>query len=604
VKGTLLIGNLPRIVIPVARRLALRGVPVHAALIGRGQRLKSRALQSFTWLPDSEREPDGFLAELRDLIVNREIDTIMPCGDECLKALMACDTEIRALAHYCAPEPETVQRILHKPETLAAAEAAGIGVPRDYDIPDVVMLAAMRREIRFPVIVKPRSKEGELATGIKSEAVHNFERLREHFDRFPDFGKWFLIQDYLPGYGVAIDVLMHDAHPVAAMQHRRIREYPVRGGVSVCAETEPIDPELLRESIALLRALEWEGVAMVEFRKDPATGRIGLMEVNGRFWGSISLALHSGVDFPWYLWQLAHGEKPAPAIPRAGTRFRWLAGDIKRMWDAVTSKEGYGWRVAAQAFDGGARTKDSLWSWSDPWPAIHELIFAAGAIGLMAAGAAARAILSPAGFHRLRVMRQAGLTVPLKYVGRTLMRSGRFRPFRTPVRSVVFVCHGNIMRSPLAETMFRAAAPHIRVESAGTFAVPGRNADARAARVAREFGYSLERHHAQLLSREMVNAADLVVVMDYVNYIVVTDRFPEAARKTLLLGSLEHGAPIQIDDPYEGTLDDVRTACTRIQTCLHRLAQETVGRSFGPAAGLPPGAELQNSLKQAANSTK
>ncbi len=572
--GTLLIGNLPRIVIPVARRLALRGIPVHAALIGGGQPLKSRALQSFTLLPDNEREPAKFLEDLRALIVAREIDTIMPCGDECLRALIACDAEVRELAYYCAPKPEAVQKILHKPDTLAVAEATGISVPRDYDIPDVVMLAAMRHELRFPVIVKPRSKEGELATGIKSEAVHNFEKLREHFDRFPDFGRWFLIQDYLPGYGVAIDVLMHDGHPVAATQHRRIREYPVRGGVSVSAETEPIEPELLRESIALLRALEWEGVAMVEFRKDPATHRIGLMEVNGRFWGSISLALHSGVDFPWYLWQVAHGEKPAPAIPRAGMRFRWLAGDLKRMWEAMTSGDNYGWRIASQAFANSRHTRDSLWSWSDPWPAVQEFFYAAGAIGLMAGGAAARAILSPAGFHRLRVMRQAGATVPLKYIRQTVMRSGRFRPFREPVRSVVFICHGNIMRSPMAEAMFRAAAPHVRVESAGTFAVPGRNADARAARVATEFGFSLERHHAQPLSQEMIDRADLLVVMDYVNYIVVTDRFPQAARKTLLLGSLERGAALQIDDPYEGNLDDVRSAYKRIQTCLQRLAAE------------------------------
>jgi len=573
-KGTLLIGNLPRIVIPVARRLAARGIPVHAGLIGRGLHLKSRALESFTCLPDNGRDPEQFLEELRDLVIERDIDTIMPCGDECLKALMACDAEVRRLAYYCAPKPEAVQKILHKPDTLAIAEAAGISVPHDYYIPDVVMLATMRREIRFPVIVKPRSKEGELATGIKSEAVHDFERLREHFDRFPDFGKWFLIQDYLPGYGVAVDLLMHDGHPVAATQHRRIREYPVRGGVSVCAETEPIDPELLRESVALLRALEWEGVAMVEFRKDPASRRIGLMEVNGRFWGSISLALHSGVDFPWYLWQVAHGEKPTPAIPRAGMRFRWLAGDMKRAWEAMMSKDHYGWRVAAQAFDGGARTKDSIWSWSDPWPAVQEFIFAAGALGLMAVGAMARAALSPTGFHRLQTMRQAGLTVPLQYTRLTLMRSGRFRPFREPVRSVVFICHGNIMRSPMAETMFRAAAPHIRAESAGTFAIPGRNADARAARVATEFGYSLEHHHAQPLSQEMVDAADLLVVMDYVNYIVLTGRFPKAARKTILLGSLEPGAALEIDDPYEGTLDDVRSAYKRIQTCSQRLVEE------------------------------
>jgi protein-tyrosine phosphatase len=127
----------------------------------------------------------------------------------------------------------------------------------------------------------------------------------------------------------------------------------------------------------------------------------------------------------------------------------------------------------------------------------------------------------------------------------------------------------------MAEAMFRAAAPHIRVESAGAFAVPGRNADTRAARVATEFGFSLEHHHARPFSQEMIDAADLLVVMDYVNYIVLTERFPQAAGKTILFGSLERGAPLQIDDPYEGTLDDVRRAFKRIQTCSERLVEAT-----------------------------
>ena len=329
-KGTLLIGNLPRIVVPVARNLAAHGIPVHTAYIGRGRHLRSRALQSCTRLPDEEADPAAFFESLRQLISDRDIDTVMPCGDECLSALAGHDEELRALVHYCAPSADATLKILHKPDTLAIADAAGIPVPRDYRIPDAAALVTMRDQIRFPVIVKPRSREGEVATGIKSEAVHTFERLQEHFERFPDFGNWFLIQDYIPGHGVAVDVLMHDGAPVAAFQHRRLREYPVRGGVSISAEGEPLDPKMLQHAVSLLRALKWEGVAMVEFRKDDASGRLGLMEVNGRFWGSISLPLLSGVDFPWYLWQVAHGQQPRPAMPQ------WACASV-------------GWRVSSSA---------------------------------------------------------------------------------------------------------------------------------------------------------------------------------------------------------------------------------------------------------------
>ena len=187
------------------------------------------------------------------------------------------------------------------------------------------------------------------------------------------------------------------------------------------------------------------------------------------------------------------------------------------MWECMTSKDRYGWRVAAQAFGDCARAKDSMWSWSDPVPAIQELVFAAGAVSLMAAGAVARGIFSPTAVHRLRTMRQAGLTMPIKYAGRLLMRPGKYRPFRTPVNSVAFICHGNIMRSAIAEAMFRSAAPGIRVESAGTFAIAGlKLADVRAMQAAAEEAAEFGRlpggtHRPARSRRRWWNAPDLLV---------------------------------------------------------------------------------------------
>lgn len=582
-KGTLLIGNLPRIVVPVARRLAARGIPVYAASIGRGLDFRSRALRSFTILPDDQKDSAAFFASLRDLIARNEIDTIMPCGDECLRALAAHDEKVRGLVTYCAPPAATVLKILHKPDTLAIADEAGVPVPRDYNLPDIGVVDAMRLRIAFPVIVKPHSREGEAATGIKSQTVHSFGELRALFERFPDFGKSFLIQDYIPGYGVAVNLLMQDGDAVVAMQHRRLREYPIRGGVSVSATTEAIDPELLSLSVKLLRALEWEGVAMVEFRRDDESGRLALMEVNGRFWGSISLALHSGVDFPWYLWQIAHGQRPAVTVARVDARFRWLGGDLRRTWEGLTSGENHGWRAAAQAFGDCVGAKDSIWSWSDPLPGVQDFIFSAGGVGLMAARFAMRSMFSPVALHKFGTLRQAGRTMPLKYAMRTFLRSGRFRGPSRDVHSVVFICHGNIMRSPMAEALLRAAAPGLTVESAGTCAIAGSNADPRALQVAREFGVSLENHRARPVTTEMIASADLLVVMDYVNYVLLTDRFPEAASKTVLFGSLEHGAPLEIDDPYAGNLEDVRVAYRRVQTCSGLLA-EALRRNRGEEA--------------------
>src|SRR5678815_1154177 len=94
--------------------------------------------------------------------------------------------------------------------------------------------------------------------------------------------------------------------------HRRIREKPPSGGVSVLSESVAADPETVRKSLALLSALDWNGTAMVEYKQDRVTGQRYLMEINGRFWGSLQLAIDAGVDFPALLVAAALGEHPAP----------------------------------------------------------------------------------------------------------------------------------------------------------------------------------------------------------------------------------------------------------------------------------------------------
>ena len=90
--------------------------------------------------------------------------------------------------------------------------------------------------------------------------------------------------------------------------------------------------QLADHAIALLRELEWEGPAMVEFRYDSNSGSPVLMEVNGRYWGSLPLSCQAGIDFPFYSWQLVHDQKPSPpASYKSGLRMRWLAGDIFRL---------------------------------------------------------------------------------------------------------------------------------------------------------------------------------------------------------------------------------------------------------------------------------
>lgn len=173
-------------------------------------------------------------------------------------------------------------------------------------------------------------------------------------------------------------MLIHEGEPVAIFQHRRLKEVPASGGAAAVAIAEPPELTLVDQALALLRALEWEGVAMFEFRYDRAQRRGFLMEVNGRYWGTVALAIHSGMDFPWYEWQIAHGEKPlVPVNYAVGPRWRWSAGYIRR-WHGLARgsihmalRHPGGLRELVPSFT-DLKTSDALWDPADPMPAIVE----------------------------------------------------------------------------------------------------------------------------------------------------------------------------------------------------------------------------------------
>jgi predicted ATP-grasp superfamily ATP-dependent carboligase len=183
---------------------------------------------------------------------------------------------------------------------------------------------------------------------------------------------------------------MHKGECSAIFQHRRLKELPYDGGFAVTAVAESPDPALIQSSRTLLRALQWEGIAMVEYRVNPVDGRAVLMEINGRYWGSISLPAILGIDFPLYHWKQVHGESPeVPGAYVAGTKWRWTVGYIARLHSLLaqakrsgSAREALFLTLKQLPCDFGPMTRDSLFTLSDPMPAVLELLGAVKFISL------------------------------------------------------------------------------------------------------------------------------------------------------------------------------------------------------------------------------
>ncbi|MEX5213773.1 MAG: hypothetical protein NW703_06370 [Nitrospiraceae bacterium] len=138
-----------------------------------------------------------------------------------------------------------------------------------------------------------------------------------------------------------------------------------------------------------------------------------------------------------------------------------------------------------------------------------------------------------------------------------------------PIRSVLFLCKGNICRSPFAAEYFRLNAEKrgvsMEVRSAGLETTPGKPAHQYARLVAKQQGVSLEAHVTSLLGARWIEDADIIIVMELAQKDRVASLYPKVRDKVVLLGAVSPDCPLEIDDPYSGTIEDFQVCFGHIR---------------------------------------
>ena len=345
----------------------------------------SRGCAGEAQTPDPLREPAAYAAAVRELCQRWETDVLLPITEASLLALLPPEAAPEGVALPFPPLP-VFRAASDKRRVLEAAAATGIAVPRQRVLERPEDLAALSPDaVSFPVVVKPsRSVAGDGAERVKSTVTHAADRAQLHarLAALPASAYPVLLQQRIEGPGVGIFLLLWDDRLRAAFAHRRLREKPPSGGVSVLRESVAPDPALVERAATLLRRFGWRGVAMVELKVEAATGTPYLMEINGRFWGSLQLAVDAGVDFPALLVEAACGA-PAGPLPcwTPGVRSRWEWGEVdhliarlrrsKAALDLPSDAPGRA-RAVLDFLAPSRDTRREVFRWSDPLPALRE----------------------------------------------------------------------------------------------------------------------------------------------------------------------------------------------------------------------------------------
>lgn len=348
-----------------------------AALAG-CSRYSSRYLQC----PSAAEQPQAFLQWLGATVEQYAIDWVFPTTEISSQLILLEPHALRG-ARLPFAQLSQVMALADKWELVRTAAQAGVAHPRSTHYADAAALLNDPAQLptQFPVVLKPcqsRRWLGDRWLDTTVHVVHSSDELQRLLrDKIYFRDHPFMVQEFIPGHGAGLFALYDRGEPVVFFAHRRLREKPPRGGVSVLSESAPLDPALQLAAKKLLDAVRWHGVAMIEFRVTPA-GDPYLMEVNTRFWGSLQLAIDAGVDFPALLLRVCSGQPVAPAAPyRIGRRLRWLLGDVDSLYLTLRDRaftRGEKWRRLLDFLTPHPlHTRHEVNRWRDPGPAWHEL---------------------------------------------------------------------------------------------------------------------------------------------------------------------------------------------------------------------------------------
>ena len=346
----------------IVRTLARRGHEVHlVARSGAAPAVHSRAVRQWHRAPSSGAP--GYDARLLEIARALAPVSLIPVGSGAVAAADRLRKQWPGDVRVALPPCESLATANDKRRTAELARSSGLRVPRECLVANVEEARGAWREFGAPLVLKSAREEGvKTVRYARSEAgvAAAFAAARAAS------GGAVLAQEYVAGDGYGFSALYWNGALQRSFMHRRVREWPPSGGTSACAESVPDAPELARAGTAMLDALRWHGVAMVEFKGSLAPGGLALIEVNAKFWGSHDIALAAGVDFPGDLAALLEGRALGPQERARRVRFSWpLGGDL---WHGIFRPAS----LPAVLFDAISPGVAHSFRFADPLPHLYE----------------------------------------------------------------------------------------------------------------------------------------------------------------------------------------------------------------------------------------
>mgnify|MGYP000327284291 CR=1 FL=1 len=311
----------------LSRSLGRKGISVTA---GGNARFLPGMLSKYTdgsyVHPDVATDKHAFVEHLRTHLADNEYDAVFAVTDLLTTVLAEHKTELERTGTKVGTEDwETFLAANDKGRLFDRMEDTDVPTPETHTPSTIDEVAAIDDERDYDVVVKPRRTtvidgQGEATTNrivgsnYLPQEENLAERYREILDESPSLRmQWPLVQEYIDGVEAKCTVgLADEGELLSVFQHKKHRVYPPSGGIGAVRQGTR-EPRMRENAARVVEELGWTGPVHVEFVMTP-DGEFHLIEVNGRYWGSLALTINSGVDIPWMHYHQLRGDRPSKRI--------------------------------------------------------------------------------------------------------------------------------------------------------------------------------------------------------------------------------------------------------------------------------------------------
>lgn len=322
----------------VIRSIASRGIDVTAHIEKRHDNLMSFGTKSryvkikIVTSTDPGSEEASYIKEISRIA--ESYDVIIPITTKTIMAI-AKNRHLFKGVGCLIPEFDQINLAQNKSHLYRYSTKIGIPIPTTYFPESINDVKRLSEKVKYPVYIK-LCEEGDYRPKERYNVAFNQCQLVTLYTRMHKRCPLPIIQEKINGAGLGFFALFDEnSQPIACFGHRRIRQYPYRGGPSACCESYK-DTRVISQGINLLTSLKWKGLAMVEFIEDNKDGVPKLLEVNPRFWGSTPLAIAAGIDFPYLLLQASLGQKIKTNLEfKEGVKVRFFVNDLMAVVDHI-----------------------------------------------------------------------------------------------------------------------------------------------------------------------------------------------------------------------------------------------------------------------------